>query len=395
MATNLAARHNQLVESLELKGLRRHLSARSDAQGPEITLEGKTLANFSSNDYLGLAAHPRITGRITEEISRHGFGAGGAALLSGRSDLHAELEDSLARFAGAPSALLFSSGYLANVGALQALIQRKDIVHHDRLNHASLIDGVLASGAKHYRYSHGAIPIIEDHQHTAANAGWLVTESLFSMDGDYAPLAELYDLANQKELDFYIDDAHGFAISPTDHPYPRTQDRAGQVRSGQWPDNLVVMVTLGKALGGQGAAILATEATRDFLINNARTFIYDTALPPVCAAGALEALEVIREFPELKHRLFSNVAAFRHSAEQAGLQLTSAPSAIQPIMIGDDQKALKVSQALERAGFYAKAIRPPTVPVGSARLRITLTAAHTQVQIDSLTSAIRDAMDGQ
>lgn len=363
-------------------GRLRHLESRMGAQGEVITIQDRRLLNFTSNDYLGLAAHPRVVGRVREELEQHGFGSGSAALLSGRSALHAEFERQLAVYLGMDAALLFSSGYMANLGAIAALAGPRDLILHDRLNHASLIDAVRASGARHKRYRHLDVGAVAE-QLRASTQGhkWLVTESVFSMDGDIAPLYALDVLCQDHGTIFYIDDAHGFGVLE--------QGRgAVHVLSPVRRRQAVVMVTLGKAMGSVGAAILADGAVIEFLIQRARTFVYDTALPPVCAAAALEALAIVQADPALPQLLAANVAYFRSRAAVAGVPLTASTTPIQPILIGDDARAVAIAEALIVDGIYVRAIRPPTVPAGTARLRITLTAAHGKQAIDALVEAL-------
>lgn len=382
----LAARIANGLSTARTANRARSLESRSGPQGVAITLDGRALINFSSNDYLGLAAHPRVVARVHRELDAHGFGSGSAALLSGRSTLHAELERELAAYTGMQSALLFSSGYLANLGALTALASPQDLVLHDRLNHASLIDGVLASGAHHRRYPH------LDHGRAASQLvgsaeqlKWIVTESVFSMDGDLAPLAELDRACVEQEATLYIDDAHGFGVLNDGRGAASTF--APERRAA-----LITMITLGKTLGSVGGVVLGSAAVTDFLVQRARSYIYDTALPPVCAAAALEALAVLRESPARARELQSRVDAFRASAKVLGIPLTASTTPIQPVMIGDDARALAVASALHEAGLYVRAIRPPTVPEGTARLRITLTHAHTDEHIDRLTHTLAAAL---
>jgi len=382
----LAARVANGLNAARAAHRARQLDERSSAQRVEITIDGRQLINFTSNDYLGLAAHPRVIARVHEELNHHGFGSGSAALLSGRSSLHAELERQLADYTGMESALLFSSGYLANLGALTALTSAGDLLIHDRLNHASLIDGVLASGAHHRRYPHAeserASGLLSGADH---DLSWVVTESVFSMDGDIAPIAALDAACALHDATLYLDDAHGFGVL-----------NDGRGAAGLLPAErraaLVMMFTLGKTLGSVGGVVLANAQVRDFLVQRARTYIYDTALPPVCAAAALEALAILRESPSRPEALQTRVQRFRHSASALGIPLTNSTTPIQPIMIGDDARALAVGNKLQGAGFYVRAIRPPTVPEGTARLRITLTHDHTDAHIDGLTNVLADAL---
>lgn len=375
----------------ELAGMRaagrlRTLDERDTAQRALVSFGGRDFVNFTSNDYLGLAADPRVVARVHAELRRHGFGSGSAALLGGRSTLHAELERELASYLGMPAALLFSSGYLANLGALTALIDASDHVVHDRLNHASLIDAVIATRARHHRYPHcDAVRASALLGGETAKAQWLVTESVFSMDGDIAPLEAIDTLTTTREAMLYVDDAHGFGV---------INGGPGVARSfpPERRHNHVFMMTLGKTLGSVGGVVLAAPPIIEFLIQRARTFIYDTALPSVCAAAALEALAILRSEPSLVTRLQSRIAQFRRLATSAGLGLSDGTTAIQPILIGDDRHAVAVAQTIQAAGYYVRAIRPPTVPTGTARLRITLTALHTDEQIAGLIDALASAL---
>ena len=382
----LAARIANGLHTARVAHRARQLDERSSAQRVAITLDGRALINFTSNDYLGLAAHPRVVARVHAELAQHGFGSGSAALLSGRSSLHAELERELAAYTGMESALLFSSGYLANLGALTALTTSRDLLLHDRLNHASLIDGVLASGAHHRRYPHA------DHQRATTllqeaenDLRWVITESVFSMDGDLAPLVALDAACAEHGAVLYLDDAHGFGVLNEGRGAAVALPPARRAA-------LVTMITLGKTLGSVGGVVLASAAICEFLVQRARTYIYDTALPPVCAAAALEALAVMRESPLRARNLQTRVQSFRDRAAALEIPLTASSSPIQPIMIGDDARALAIAHSLHEAGFYIRAIRPPTVPEGTARLRITLTHDHTDDQIDLLTRALARAM---
>lgn len=383
MTQAFGARVSAGVAEARAAGLLRTLETRASAQSAEIEVGGRRLVNFTSNDYLGLAAHPRVVARVTRELANHGFGAGAAALLSGRSSLHEELEQRLVAFTGAQAGLLFSSGYLANTGALPALIGKHDFVAHDRLNHASLIDGVIASGARHRRYAHAssaALPqLFAAH---AARDRFIVSESVFSMDGDVAPLGELATQAVANNAVLYVDDAHGFGVTGAGRGAAASLDMKASATA-----TAIIMLTFGKALGSIGAIVLASPAVIEFLVQRARTFIYDTALPPVCAAAALEALDIIVNDPGVGQRLLNNVALFKRCAAQAGLGLSPSDTPIQPVPIGDDHRAVNVAAALVDAGFYVRAIRPPTVPRGSARLRITLRADHTAAHIRDLVAA--------
>ena len=386
MSTLFAARVAKGLHTAHAANRARRLDERCSAQRVAITVDGRTLINFTSNDYLGLAAHPRVVARVQAELVQHGFGSGSAALLSGRSNLHAELERELAAYTGMESALLFSSGYLANLGALTALTSSHDLLLHDRLNHASLIDGVLASGAKHRRYPHADTQRVSSLLQQAQNElRWVVTESVFSMDGDLAPLVALDAACADHGAVLYIDDAHGFGVLNDGRGAASALPPARRAA-------LVTMITLGKSLGSVGGVLLSNSAVSEFLVQRARTYIYDTALPPVCAAAALEALAIMRESPQRARELLSRVQFFRDRAAALQIPLTASSSPIQPIIIGDDADALTVARLLHEAGFYVRAIRPPTVPEGTARLRITLTHDHSNEHIDQLTCALASAL---
>lgn len=386
MSDQFRARISSELEQLSCAGLKRTLDQRQRAQGPTISVDGRELINFTSNDYLGLANHQQVLDAIRDALPQHGFGSGAAALLSGRSSVHAELERRLAEFTGAESALLFSSGYLANIGTLPALIGANDFVAHDKLNHASLIDGVLASGAKHQRYRHLDLDHLKarlrealDHQ-----ARFIVTESVFSMDGDQPDLATTARLAREHQAVLYVDDAHGFGISGDGRGAAAAIDLASQHTT------QIMMLTFGKALGSAGAVVLAPAVVNDFLVQRARSFVYDTALPAVCAVAALAALHELQTDPSLIASLDRNIALFRRLASDAQLPVSGGLTPIQPVHVGSAEKALSIAESLLDAGLYIRAIRPPTVPPNTARLRITLTAAHQSAQIERLVDVLSE-----
>ena len=386
MGAALAARISADLVAVRAANRHRTLEDRDSPQGVQIIIGGRTLINFTSNDYLGLAADERVIKRVAREINTQGFGSGGAALLSGRSALHSQLERELADFTGMDSAILFSSGYLANLGALSVLIAPQDYVLHDRLNHASLIDAVIASGARHRRYPHCNYQRLRTLLSERTEAvKWVLTESVFSMDGDSAPLQEIESACTATDATLYVDDAHGFGI------LNQAVGAAASLDPARRRDQ-VLMITLGKSLGAVGGVVLGPAATIDFLLQHARTFIYDTALPPVCAAAALEALAIVRDQPTRHLALMHNVRHFRRCAGEAGIAIANSQSPIQPILIGDDGRTVAIAAALTAAGFYIRAIRPPTVPPGTARLRITLTASHTTTQIEALVAVLAQAL---
>lgn len=360
----------------------RTLEPITSAQGRCIDVDGKTLINFASNDYLGLAGHDSLRSSAHTAIDRFGIGAGASALLSGRSVVHAELERRLASFMHAEAALLFSSGYLANLGTISALIGRHDHVFQDRLNHASLIDAVTLSRAHSHRYRHADIVDLRHQLIKAADRrNWIITDTVFSMDGDIAPLRAIAALANEFNATLIGDDAHGFGVLGA--------GRGAAVECKLQPHDMPVhIVTFGKALGTAGAAVVGSAALIDALIQSSRTFIYDTAPPPAIAAATLAALELIEQDSSIVARLNSNIAYFKSLATDLPLLSSSTP--IQAYIVGDDTSALRIAEALRETGIYVRAIRPPTVPAGTARLRICLSAAHTRNDLERLANSLHD-----
>lgn len=385
MSAGFLRRVSRQISDLTERNLLRTLDARRSRQGGRIELDGRELINFCSNDYLGMSSDEAVIQRVSEEVKKFGVGSGSASLLSGRSSLHAELEKELARFAGSESALIFSSGYLANTGAIPALTDRKDFIFHDKLNHASLIDGVLASKAAQKRYPHGKTPDFSGIQDV--DVKMLVTESVFSMDGDLIDLSSLLGNVIQNESVLYVDDAHGFGI------VGNGKGAAGILSCGsQLSPSVLVMITFGKALGSMGAAILGSNEVIDFLVQKARTYIYDTAIPPLCVAAALESLTLLEACPKRRQSLFENIRFFRRLAIDAGIQLQDSDSPIQPIIFGSEEKTIAIANYLMKRGFYVRPIRPPTVPPGTSRIRLTITSSHNHDDIISLIQAIKDAL---
>lgn len=388
MSAGFLRRVSRQISDLTERNLLRTLDARRSRQGGRIELDGRELINFCSNDYLGMSSDEAVIQRVSEEVKKFGVGSGSASLLSGRSSLHAELEKELARFAGSESALIFSSGYLANTGAIPALTDRKDFIFHDKLNHASLIDGVLASKAAQKRYPHGKTPDFSGIQDV--DVKMLVTESVFSMDGDLIDLSSLLGNVIQNESVLYVDDAHGFGI------VGNGKGAAGILSCGsQLSSSVLVMITFGKALGSMGAAILGSNEVIDFLVQKARTYIYDTAIPPLCVAAALESLTLLEACPKRRQSLFENIRFFRRLAIDAGIQLQDSDSPIQPIIFGSEEKTIAIANYLMKRGFYVRPIRPPTVPLGTSRIRLTITSSHNHDDILSLIQAIKDALAGR
>ncbi|MFT6916705.1 MAG: 8-amino-7-oxononanoate synthase [Motiliproteus sp.] len=367
--------------------LYRYRRVLESAQAPEVRVDGRAYLAFCSNDYLGLANHPEVIQAFRAAANEFGVGSGASHLVNGHSRHHHRLEEALAEFTGRPRALLFSTGYMANLGAVNALIGKADAVFQDRLNHASLLDAGLLSGARFQRYLHNdpeslAIKL----QRTQARRKLVVTDGIFSMDGDRAPLAELSQVTQQHGGWLMVDDAHGFGcLGPSG---------GGCVeQSGLTLEQVPVLVgTLGKGFGTAGAFVAGSEVLIETLIQHARSYIYTTAMPPAVAAASLVSLRLIQQGQPLRAQLAQLIAQFRQGARQLGLALMDSQTPIQPILVGSSERALALSAALARRGILVTAIRPPTVPEGSARLRVTLSAAHTREQVERLLQALAEAV---
>ena len=355
------------------------------AQGVEPVIDGETYLAFCSNDYLGLAADPRLVAALERGARAYGVGSGASHLVSGHSWPHDALERELAEFTGRERTLLFSTGYMANLGTVTALAGRGSKVVADRLNHASLIDAASLSRARVHRYRHG------DSQHarellsdSAPGQSLIVTDGVFSMDGDLAPVAELAVVAHQSEGWLVVDDAHGLGVLG-DHG-AGTLEQLG-LGAGDVP---VLIGTLGKALGTFGAFVAGSEALIETLVQRARSYIYTTALPPAVAEATRESLRILRAEPWRRRHLTQLVDRFRAGAQRLGLPLLRSSTPIQPIIVGEAESAVALSAGLRARGIYATAIRPPTVPEGSARLRLTFSAAHREHHVDRLLDALSE-----
>ncbi len=355
------------------------------AQAPEVVVDGRPYLAFCSNDYMGLANHPEVIASFRAAANEYGVGSGASHLVNGHSYHHHALEEALAEFTGRPRALLFSTGYMANLGAVNALIGKGDAVFEDRLNHASLLDAGLLSGARFQRYLHNdAASLASKLQRSDADRKLVVTDGVYSMDGDTAPLAELSRVTRAHNGWLMVDDAHGMGcVGATG---------AGVVeQQGLSIDEVpVLMGTLGKGFGTAGAFIAGSEVLIETLIQHARSYIYTTAMPPAVAAATLTSLRLVQQGQQLRQQLAQLISQFRQGAEQLGLALMDSRTPIQPIRVGSSDRALALSAALEQRGIFVTAIRPPTVPDGSARLRITLSAAHTSEQVDRLLHALAE-----
>ena len=360
---------------------RRRKLAASQRHGVLIERDGKQLINFASNDYLGLATHADVCRTAIDEIELHGLGSGASRLISGDDPLLHQLESQLAEWKGFEACLVVGSGMLANIGLLQTLAGRHAHLFCDKLNHASLVDGARLSGAKVSRYDHLDYNQLESLlQKSPATDRIIVSDGIFSMDGDGADLATLISLSEQHDTLLLIDDAHGAGVVGENGK--GLTDMGGIAGH----ERLIEVGTLGKAFGCYGAFILGTAEIIEGLRQRMRTLIYSTALPAALPAAALAALQLIRQ-GDLIQRLQQNLAYFKQEA--SGLPLMPSETPIQPILVGSDKDALNMAAALADAGFFVPAIRPPTVPEGTSRLRITLSAAHSETQISLLTDALR------
>ncbi len=370
------------LAALEQAGLRRQRRVLDSPQGPRAAIDGRVLVNFSSNDYLGLANHPSLRAAAHAAIDAFGVGAGASPLVSGHLRAHEEAEQRFARFANLPRALLFASGYAANLGVLAALCDRHAEVFGDKVNHACLHDGALLSRATYTRYRHLDMDgLARALAASRAQVKLVATDAVFSMDGDVAPLPEMLRLADAHDAWLLVDDAHGVGVLGT-------TGRGSLEHFGLASPRVVYMATLGKALGGYGAFVAGAPELVEWLVQRARTLIYSTALPPMAAAVAIAAMDVIDEEPQRVARLGERIAEFRRAAEAAGLELLPSRTAIQPLLLGDAGAAVAASSRLAEQGFLVPAIRPPTVPEGTARLRISLCADHTSVEVAALATAL-------
>lgn len=357
--------------------------------GRRVRYQGRELLLFCSNDYLGLATDPRLSEAAQHAATECGWGSGASHLVSGHSPYHHQLEQRLAELTGRSRALLFSTGYMANIAVLSALLGRGDSVIQDKLNHASLIDGARLSGARLRRFTHNDLDSLQRQLSNSEGRRLVAVDAVFSMDGDCAPLAQQTELCQRYNAVLMADDAHGFGVLGGDGAGSASYWGLDQERLP------VLMGTLGKAVGSFGAFVAGSETLIEALIQFARPYVYTTALPPAVAAASIAALDIIAAEPQRRQALNARIKQFRQGAEALGLDLMASDTAIQPLMIGKDGDALQLSQGLEREGFLISAIRPPTVPEGTARLRITLSAAHTETDIDRLLEALARHRSGR
>jgi len=365
---------SKILISLEDKHLYRSRKITEGAQDSQIIIDGKSLINFCSNDYLSLANHPQVKEAFKQGVDEYGVGSGASHLVSGHSRAHHDLEVALADYTGQERALLFSTGYSANLGVFSALKDELDWVLQDKLNHASLIDANQLIGLPIQRYLHNDIASLEKKTDKQSGQGMIVTDTVFSMDGDQAKIDNLQKISKKTNAILMQDDAHGFGVFEPNIP-----------------KNSIYMATLGKAAGTMGAFVAGNEDFIEFLIQKSRPYIYTTAIAPAICVATLKSLDLIKQ-GEQKAKLLANIDFFRNFSQAIDLPISPSNSAIQPLIIGDSEKALSISQKLFDQGFYVSAIRAPTVPKGTERLRITLSADHTQNQIEQLLVQIKNAL---
>ncbi|WP_293267664.1 8-amino-7-oxononanoate synthase [Neptunomonas sp.] len=377
---------DQLASELQTRkqaSLYRERRVLQSPQQPDVIVDGKAYLAFCSNDYLGLANHPDIVAAFKQAADEYGVGGGASHLVNGHSFHHHALEEELAAFTGRSRALLFSNGYMANLGAVNALLNKQDAVFEDRLNHASLLDAGLLSGARFQRYLHNDVNSLSQRLSKAtARRSLVVTDGVFSMDGDIADLPAICETANDNNAWVMVDDAHGIGCLG--------RKGAGcaeffDLSQEQLP---VLMGTLGKAFGTSGAFVAGSEELIETLVQHARTYIYTTSMPPAVAAATRASLKLVQADLWRREHLNELIKRFRDGCEQLGLDLRDSPTPIQPILIGDADRAMSMSEALREKGMFVTAIRPPTVPNGSARLRVTLSASHSLEHVDRLLDAL-------
>ncbi|MFJ3448990.1 8-amino-7-oxononanoate synthase [Pseudomonas sichuanensis] len=380
MAFDLAAR----LAERRAADLYRQRPLLQSPQGPQVVVDGQPLLAFCSNDYLGLANHPEVIKAWCDGAERWGVGGGASHLVIGHSTPHHQVEEALAELTGRPRALLFSTGYMANLGAITALVGQGDTVLQDRLNHASLLDGGLLSGARFSRYLHNDPASLASRLGKATGNTLVVTDGVFSMDGDCADLPALAEVTRARGAWLMVDDAHGLGTLGA---------KGGGIveHFGLGIEDVPVLIgTLGKACGTAGAFVAGSEELIEALVQFARPYIYTTSQPPALACATLKALELLRRETWRREHLAALIRQFREGAEQIGLKLMDSDTAIQPILIGDAARAMALSRRLRERGLLVTAIRPPTVPAGSARLRVTLSAAHSEAQVQLLLNALAE-----
>ncbi len=373
------------LEKRQTLGLMRQRRLLDSPQAEHITANGQAFLSFCSNDYLGLANDGALVAALQQAAAEAGVGSGASNLITGHHRYHEQLEQALAAFVGKPAALLFSTGYMANIGVVSALMGRDDAVFSDKLNHACLNDGAFLSRATHHRFPHNDVAALEKLLQASTARHKLVTaDAVFSMDGDLAPLADYLALCERYDAYLYVDDAHGFGVLGP-------QGRGSLRHLGLQSPRLIMMGTLGKAAGVAGAFVAAEQVVIDYLIQHANSYIYTTPAPPPLSAALLASLHEIETGDTRRKQLFDMIALLKSELSLTRWQLQPSETAIQPLIVGDNHEALALSKYLQERGILVPAIRPPTVPVNTARLRISLSAAHREADVRALISALHAA----
>jgi 8-amino-7-oxononanoate synthase len=354
-------------------------------QGPDLHADGEEILSFCSNDYLGLASHPALIAALQQAAAEAGVGGGASHLITGHHRLHHELEEALAAFVGLPRALFFSTGYMANLGIVSAMVGRGDAIFADRLNHASLNDAAVLSRADLHRYAHNDVAVLERQlAQSPARRKLVIADAVFSMDGDIAPVPEMLALCERYDAWLMLDDAHGFGVLGE-------HGEGTLAHFGVKSPRIIYMATLGKAAGVSGAFVAGEPELVEYLVQKARTYIFTTAMPPALAAALLAALPIIRDEPQRRAHLRTLVETLRAGLKLTKWRLDPSITPIQPLIVGSNEDALRASEKLRARGILVPAIRPPTVPQGTARLRITLSAAHKAEDVHRLIAAIHAA----
>jgi 8-amino-7-oxononanoate synthase len=368
------------------RGLYRRMRCVSGPQGPRVLLDGKPVLLLCSNNYLGLADHPRVREAAAEAAMRYGAGSGASRLVSGNMTIHRRLEEQLSGFKASDACLLFGSGYLANVGVVSALAREGDVVFSDALNHASIVDGCRLARAETFVYRHVDVDHLEWGLRRAAGRGSLiVTDGVFSMDGDVAPLPEIVELAQRHDARVMVDEAHGTGVLGPG-------GRGAVAAAGLEHEIDLIVGTLGKALGSYGAYVCCDQQMAKYLINTARTLIFSTALPPPAVAAAMAALELLREQPRRVEKLQRNSVVLREALGESGLSVPDGETPIVPLIVGEPTDAVRASERALESGIFAQAIRPPTVPAGSSRLRLAVMASHTKSELREAAATLAAAV---
>jgi 8-amino-7-oxononanoate synthase len=369
-------------------GLYRELKVVGNAQDTHIEIEGKTFLSFCSNNYLGLANNPSVIKAVKNAVEEYGWGAGASRLVSGNMSLHESLEDEISRFKGKEAALVFPTGYMANLGAISSLVSNGDLVICDKLNHASIIDGCRLSGADFRVYAHCDMVKLENvlRKSTKYNRKLIVTDSVFSMDGDLAPLPDIVRIAGKHKAMVMVDEAHGTGVFG--------ENGRGVVEHFNLNKEVyIVMGTLSKAIGSLGGYVCGDINLINYLRNKARSFMYTTALPPAVCAASIAGIKLIQNDPSLRESLWRNVRFIKEKLKSLNFSIISSESPIIPILIGDSQKAVDMSNFLYKKGLLIPAIRPPTVPVNSSRLRMTVMSTHTKEDLERLLEVLSEVQD--